>query len=276
MKTKLLTLLLTTCSLNAFGFDLEDYATTYRATRDAYKKAQNELALSKDAMDDYNAYLAANCLKVWDDAHYDFPNLGNLISGSCNRDGEASYVNGGVMPKSSKTKIGDILLGVIDRTPVQVVSSKVVPLEPGSPIWMIGYITNNMLGNRVKEIDSANVRVERIASGCTKTSTAVDSYITARAKNLSPDPENIDPAVKASVEAGHLEDIAVTFKDKRSAMLKAAVELKLATGPFFSARDAYHAATSTYTMNLDCDSGLGITATDRVLRDPYVNKDIQY
>jgi hypothetical protein len=33
-------------SLSSFAFDLEDYATTYRATRDAYLKAANELQLA--------------------------------------------------------------------------------------------------------------------------------------------------------------------------------------------------------------------------------------
>lgn len=33
-------------STSAFAFDLEDYATTYRATRDAYLKAANEMKLA--------------------------------------------------------------------------------------------------------------------------------------------------------------------------------------------------------------------------------------
>ena len=34
----------------ALLFDLEDYATTYRATRDAYLKAANELKLATGAL----------------------------------------------------------------------------------------------------------------------------------------------------------------------------------------------------------------------------------
>ena len=48
------------CTMFALLFDLEDYATTYRATRDAYLKAANELNLAtgpyKAARD---AYVAA-------------------------------------------------------------------------------------------------------------------------------------------------------------------------------------------------------------------------
>ena len=44
-------------SLSSFAFDLEDYATTYRATRDAYLKAANEMKLAsgpyKAARDGY-------------------------------------------------------------------------------------------------------------------------------------------------------------------------------------------------------------------------------
>ena len=46
----------------ALLFDLEDYATTYRATRDAYLKAANELNLAtgpyKAARDAYVAAIA--------------------------------------------------------------------------------------------------------------------------------------------------------------------------------------------------------------------------
>ena len=40
-----LCLMIITCSA-AHAFDLEDYATTYRATRDAYQKAANEMQLA--------------------------------------------------------------------------------------------------------------------------------------------------------------------------------------------------------------------------------------
>jgi hypothetical protein len=43
---KLLCLMLITIGSVAHAFDLEDYATTYRATRDAYLKAANEEKLA--------------------------------------------------------------------------------------------------------------------------------------------------------------------------------------------------------------------------------------
>ena len=44
-----------------------------------------------------------------------------------------------------------------------------------------------------------------------------------------------------------LEDYAGTYRETRNAYLKAANQLKLATGPYKDARDAYVAATATYT-----------------------------
>jgi hypothetical protein len=41
----------TATGTKAFAFDLEDYATTYRATRDAYLKADNERKLAQGPWD---------------------------------------------------------------------------------------------------------------------------------------------------------------------------------------------------------------------------------
>ena len=50
--------------------------------------------------------------------------------------------------------------------------------------------------------------------------------------------------------AFNLEDYATTYRATRDAYLKAANELKLATGPYKASRDAYVAATATYTKSL--------------------------
>ena len=47
-----------------------------------------------------------------------------------------------------------------------------------------------------------------------------------------------------------LEDYATTYRATRDAYLKAANELKLATGPYKAARDAHVAATAAYTKSL--------------------------
>ena len=47
-----------------------------------------------------------------------------------------------------------------------------------------------------------------------------------------------------------LEAYHAVYKETRDAYLKAANELKLATGPYKAARDAYVAGTATYTKSL--------------------------
>lgn len=48
----------------------------------------------------------------------------------------------------------------------------------------------------------------------------------------------------------NLETYAKTYRDTRSDYLQAANALKLATGPYKAARDAYVTATATYTQSL--------------------------
>ena len=56
--------------------------------------------------------------------------------------------------------------------------------------------------------------------------------------------------VKMIAKLFDLEDYAGTYRETRNAYLKAANQLKLATGPYKAARDAYVAATATYTKSL--------------------------
>ncbi len=47
-----------------------------------------------------------------------------------------------------------------------------------------------------------------------------------------------------------LQDYAGTYRETRNAYLKSSNQVKLATGPYKAARDAYVAATATYTKSL--------------------------
>jgi len=57
-------------------------------------------------------------------------------------------------------------------------------------------------------------------------------------------------SIKMIAKLFDLEDYAGTYRETRNAYLKAANQLKLATGPYKAARDAYVAATATYTKSL--------------------------
>ena len=67
-----------------------------------------------------------------------------------------------------------------------------------------------------------------------------------------------------TASAFDLEDYATTYRATRDAYLKAANELKLATGPYKAARDAYVAATATYTKSLYERRRLGFIGGDGV------------
>jgi len=58
------------------------------------------------------------------------------------------------------------------------------------------------------------------------------------------------PSIRMFALLFDLEDYAGTYRETRNAYLKAANQLKLATGPYKAARDAYVAATATYTKSL--------------------------
>ena len=57
-------------------------------------------------------------------------------------------------------------------------------------------------------------------------------------------------SISISAHAFDLEDYATTYRATRDAYLKAANELKLATGPYKSARDSYVHATGSYVDSL--------------------------
>ena len=88
MKLKYIVLMMTGLSLNSYAFDLEDYNTTRRATRDAFLLAQTDFAQSKNAYDDYKNLLKVNCYQISDASTFSLANLDGLITGACNRDGQ--------------------------------------------------------------------------------------------------------------------------------------------------------------------------------------------
>lgn len=57
-------------------------------------------------------------------------------------------------------------------------------------------------------------------------------------------------ATTATTTNFNLESYAQTYRDTRGVYLEAASKLKLATGPYKAARDAYVIATATYTKSL--------------------------
>ena len=92
-------------------------------------------------------------------------------------------------------------------------------------------------------------------------------------------------------QAFDLEDYATTYRATRDAYLKAANELKLATGPYKASRDAYVTAVQTYVstlkdgtgavvkakqtkVNIDCGIIYKDSESDNISGDPLISTEI--
>jgi hypothetical protein len=239
MKLKTITLMLLTFSSNSFAFDLEDYAGTMRATRDAMIKAQNELALASDAFFGYRKLLISNCYVLSNEV--DIKNLDGLMTGACNRDGETPHTYGGVK-KASGVRLGDRISRMIKLTPFM--SPKSFSAD------------NNMTTLRALRDTQIQDGVDaQLAKGLTITF------------NSSCTPKN-DAIIKAVTAGLDFEDVMSTYRARRDAFLKAADELLLATAPYKAAMEAYKAATAVFVKNSKCESGAG--RKNLALYDPYI------
>jgi hypothetical protein len=279
-------------SSSIYAFDLEDYATTYRSTRDAYIKAQHELALSKDKFDSMVKFYKANCIKINDRAGFNIKNIDNLISGSCNRDGEKAYVNGGVLPKIYKEKMGDLFFKLFDRVPGLLGSDSSDSGDTNlNPYPRIGGFTGDLEDwhsrYRMKRdatlkaslsdrFTGQDYRLERIEDGCTPTDDSLSKIFTVKKAHFKSggywtdlNDEQFDQSTWNSILKDHSNNLTA----RRNDYIKAFQDLYLATPPFFAAMDAYQAATATYTQSLDCSvKGSGISSNWKLVVDPYAPK----
>lgn len=234
MKGLSLLALFTSVSFSAFAFDLEDYATTFRATRDAYLKAANELELALPVVENRKKLLEDSCYKI---TNADFENLQGLRSGSCNRDGESPYSSGGVL--RSGVSVGDKLSDLINMTP----SFATFPSF------------TNLIQNSVLPVNASSVNDDLWLADPGSAGVTIDLDASCTPKNTYVNPTN-------------LNDMKIAFNASYDAYRKAAHELQLATAPFKAATEAYTAATTVYTMGIGCESQVGSRSAD--LYDAYV------
>jgi hypothetical protein len=234
MKSLAVLILFTTASFSAYSFDLEDYATTYRATRDAYIKAANELELAIPVVENRKQLLEDSCYTI---SGADFANLKGLRSGSCAADGKSAYSSGGVY--RSGVSLGDQLGDLINMTPSFVKMPSITDLIQWSDEHASANTVNNDLWK--KDPGSAGIKITRVKSCSQK-----NKYIND--KNIA--------------------DMILYFNYSYDAYRKAAREVQLAIGPLKAAQEAYTAATTVYTMGIGCESQIGSQNAD--LYDAYV------
>ena len=236
MKSLAVLILFTTASFSAYSFDLEDYAGTFRATRDAYIKASYELELAIPVVENRKQLLEDSCYTI---SGADFANLKGLRSGSCAADGKSAYSSGGVY--RSGVSLGDQVSDLINMTPSFVKLPSITDLIQWSDLHVNAQGVNNDLWKA--DPGSAGIKITKV--------------------KCSPKNKYINDENSA--------DMILYFKDSYDAYRKAARDLQLAIGPFKAAQEAYTAATTVYTMGIGCESQIGSRNAD--LYDAYVPVD---
>lgn len=233
--------------VKSFGFDLEDYATTYRSTRDAYQRSLLEFTLAKGSLDRTLAIA-----KSWEKACYrlnigksdQFLNVQGTLSGACNKDGQLPHSSGGPKTSDGSPKFGDQL-------------STLINLAPLTSRFPEGDIEDANTSYRAfRDTLRAQRRSAFIEAGMPMTIETIPNCVVQ------------DEALNQSLRRqATLEEFHRTFREVRDAFLWAGENLELATGPYKAAMSAYQAAVAVYSVTSDCESTLARSPLDRT--DPY-------
>ena len=229
---KITLLLLATLSTNSYSFDLEDYAATYHATRDAYNSAYNAQRLAEVAY-----------LQVLNDNKglIPMPTDGHAKSGlelnTCSHlaDCKAARAASVVMPK----------LDAYATDPA--ITKLLTPVEAAR-------LRSEVITYYSKLDDSINTDKAILFEETT------DYYGIDMGQGINLAEPTNDPEV-----------LSTEFRAKRDAYLKANNELKLATSPWQAAMAGYAAAVKNYVNYTNCaDFGPGKTI-DKMLDDGDLN-----
>jgi hypothetical protein len=210
---------------NSFAFDLEDYATTYRATKDAYNKAYNEFILAQK----YFLQVVKFNRRLMFTPTADAATMGNKIN-SCDTIFEASKMR-------DKSKVLPEMTEIVNNSTVRKFADDETVLD-GILADTTYYYTR---------FDPSLIETEKVLF-------EVESYIPDR----SASGYNVTPQFD-------LEDYQSTFRANRDAYFKALNEFKLASAPYFAAKEAYAAAYKYYLNYENCaDYGFAKNMEDNV------------
>lgn len=204
----------------AQAFDLEDYATTMRATRDAMFKALNEARLAhvaySDALELGRTYGIDVHESVWL-----YPE--SLVSGACTTPPGFAFATNFTGPAYGHA-LANFIREMADVLPPSV--------------W------DRVFGN--PEIASTWFRGQR------------DAFLKAYNESmLASNLPTVDESKNLCVDRNYqydIEDLQTTLRARRDAYLKAGNELALSIPPYKAALAAYRAATDVYTKHTACDN----------------------
>ena len=238
-------LVFATLSFNAIAFDLEEYAGTFRATRDAYIKASNERNLSYGPLKNLHNLFVQSCYKISGNELFT-KNIQGLHDGMCNEDTKQAHPGGGVYRPDGS--LGDMLYSLILATPLHVK----LPLSLNAI-----NVANTMYYRMTKKnMEIANLYTSSINITFEKdtTCTITKNYLGQKAGESNNDFEI------------RMDDFKTRYNEHYAAYVRASMELQLATGPYKGAFAAFQAATSVYVAASECTQGVG----GKEYYDPYV------
>jgi hypothetical protein len=240
---KLIYLLSLTVLQNTYAFDLEDYATTFRLTRDAHAKADRELLMAERSLIDIiSGY--GNVLPL------DVSSLHKTGSGTQSR--ECSYQENCSKARSPETVLAEFSELANDPSVRTFFSAKSYSEEDTS--WRLEILDNAVthVQNYYDNMSSTKIADESVLFNSPKTSTVWDEDTLYMAYNLGLP----DPFMNSS------EDLFTEFRSYRDQYLKALNEWKLSLAPWRAAQAAWAAATRTYYNNPTCTGARGMITVD--------------
>lgn len=206
--------------LAASAFDLEDYATTYRATRDAMLKALNEVRLAHTAYMEIRAHAV---MHGWDPHDEDWQMPPGLVAGSCESPpGKAFGSN--IFGPAIGHAMGNFVREMADVLSPEAWDAIFAHQELIATYFRASRDYYLKLTNQV--MLATHIPTQSLASECTD-----QVYYT------------------------DYEDLLTTLRARRDAYLKAINEYSLSIPPYKAALAAYHAATEVYTHGIACDPG---------------------
>ena len=262
----LLTASLIAAPQSAQAFDLEDYATTARATRDHYFMAANEVALAASVF--ARARIAAELMGFgtaegealfWPLTNYR-PTITNRTDEPCDGDDRCNATatcNGGFCgAPSNPHPIVNMTLAEWQQARHLFVRSIEIgdTLSATSVLWPLDLIESSFNG------DSVHINWEK-GNANQALSFRIESFplTDVEAENdfglivpLHYDTETVAWPVDPIEDAGPIEATYWSYIATRAALLKAVAELEFARGPYMAARDTYVVATEKYTALISC------------------------
>jgi len=216
---------LTLTASTANAFDIEDYATTYRATRDAYIKAHNEMVIGQLEL--------SPVIKQFRAIQPVMTEFG-----------------------SSQTKISSCS-GALDaykaRRNSQQVLKELGDLLKNPMLESLQSTTRMQADSSYKQAELDNLLVS-VREYYSRLNPSIDE-----ATDVFREPTTYAASTDTIFQAEFdREDFATSFRARRDVWLKALNEVRLAFGPYIAAKNAMMVAERSYLNYLDCADNIGL------------------